>query len=298
MAEIIRVLLDWKLDAKHAILIEARDSGDYGRNGLEVRLEEPAAKSIQALQRLHAGEAELAINYPHNLMLSREEFPGLVSIGALVRRNPEGLLSLASRPVASPQELPGSTVGIGPSPVSRAQFEVFCLENRIERSSVRVVTVGFEGEERLLAGEIDALDAVAYAIARTRRKGHEVAFIPYAGFGIPDSPFLVFAARREWAEGAGPALRSFLQASATAFRRVCAWGEGEWRSYTAAIPGREPREEREVWEATRPLIEGEGRLFEHDLEALAGLERILRQRGLLTGDLEPAEIFWNRYVPE
>ena len=297
MPETLRLLLDWKLDAKHAVFVEARDAGDYAGRGLEVQLLEPAAKSIQALELLQEGQAELAVNYPHNLMLSRGEHPGLVSIGALVKRNPEGLLSLAARPVAAPAELRGRSVGIGPSPVSLAQFEVFCLVNRIDRESVRIVTVGFEGEELLLAGEIDALDAVAYAIPRTRRKGHEVTFIPYADFGIPDSPFLVFAARREWAERCGAALESFLEASAAAFRRVCAWGEPQWRGYTAAIPGREAEEEQQVWEATRPLIEGEGRLFEHDLEALAGLHRILREKELLGRDLDLPGIFWNRFVP-
>ncbi|MBN1837295.1 MAG: ABC transporter substrate-binding protein [Spirochaetales bacterium] len=298
MPERLRVLLDWKLDAKHAVFVEGRDSGDYARRGLEVELVEPAAKSIQALQILHSGAVELAINYPHNLLLSREDYPGLVSVGALVRHNPEGILSLAARPVAAPADLRGRSVGIGPSPVSRAQFEVFCQANGIDRDSMRVVTVGFEGEELLLSGRIDALDGVAYAIARTRRKGHEVAFLPYAGFGIPDSPFLVFAARREWAEANAPAVRDFLEVSAAAFRRVCAWGRAEWGRYATGIPGREAEEEREVWEATRPLIEGSGRLFEHDLEALAGLQRILRERGLPAPKVEPAEIFWNRFVPE
>jgi ABC-type nitrate/sulfonate/bicarbonate transport system substrate-binding protein len=297
MPEAIRLLLDWKLDAKHALFLEGRRSGAYRARGIEVELLEPAAKSIEALAGLQQGAAELAINYPHNLMLCRDELPSLISVAALVKRNPEGLLSLAARPVRTPGELPGRTVGIGPSPVSRAQFEVFCLANRLDRDSIRVRTVGFEGEELLLAGEIDVLDAVAYAIARTRRKGHEVAFVPYARFGIPDSPFLVFAARREWAESRRAALESFLEASGEAFTRVCAWGDSDWQAYTAAIPGREAEEERQVWEATEPLIRGEGRLFEQDLEALAGLHRILREKELLLRDLQLAEIFTNRYVP-
>lgn len=297
MPEPLRLLLDWKLDAKHAIFAEARDSGDLHALGLGLELLEPAGKSIEALGRLHEGTVELAINYPHNLLLARKQYPSLISVGALVRRNPQGLLSLARRPLRSPAELLGRSVGVGPSPVSRAQFEAFCSENRVDREGVRVVTVGFEGEALLLSGEIDALDAVAYAIARTRRKGHEVVFLPYTEFGIPDSAFLVLAARARWAERRGEVIRSFLEAAAGGFSRVCAWGEREWQAYADGIAGRQAEEERQVWEDTRPLIQGGGRLFEHDLDALGALQRLLRAKGLLDRELPLAEIFTNRFVP-
>jgi putative hydroxymethylpyrimidine transport system substrate-binding protein len=299
MSEPMRLLLDWKLDAKHAIFVEGRDSGVYSTRGIGLELVEPAAKSITALEILHDGGAELAINYPHNLMLSRAQLPELLSVGALVRRNPEGLLSLATRPVRSPGELKGRTVGIGPSPVSRAQFEVFCRSNGLPMESLRVVTVGFDGEELLLAGEIDALDGVAYAIARTRRKGHDVAFVPYADFGIPDSPFLVFCVRRDWAQRNGETLRAFLEASTGAFERVCEWEELDWDRYAARIPGRDGEEERLVWKATEPLIRvGGRRLFEQDLPALEGLHEILCSEGLLEEHLNLRDVFTNRFVPE
>ena len=89
-----------------------------------------------------------------------------------------------------------------------------------------------------------------------------------------------------------------VQVSAEAFLRVSAWGQPQWVRFTAGIPGREAAEEQEVWQAVAPLIRGNGRLFEQDLGALAGLQRILQARGLLRQDLELAEIFTNRFVPE
>jgi putative hydroxymethylpyrimidine transport system substrate-binding protein len=297
VAERVRLLLDWKLDAKHALFLEGLQRGAYAREGIALELVEPAAKSIQGLERLALGQVELAINYPHNLLLSADRYPGLLSAGALVCRNPEGLLSLEARPARSPGELSGRRVGIGPSPVSRAQFEVFCRANGLGSADLEVVTVGFEGEELLLAGSIDALDAVAYAIARTERKGHRVCFLPYARYGIPDSPFLVFAARAEWAEAHAELLQAFFRVTAEGFRRVCAWQAAEWAAYAGAIPGRNGEEERAVWLATRPLIHAEQRLFLQDLAALRGLERILREHGLLAAPADLGALFPDRYLP-
>ena len=76
MAERLRLLLDWKLDAKHALFVEGLERGAYARAGIALELIEPQAKSIQALELLHRGGAELAINYPHNLLLSARAVPG------------------------------------------------------------------------------------------------------------------------------------------------------------------------------------------------------------------------------
>lgn len=296
MSERIRLLLDWKPDAKHALFREGMDRGAYAAAGIELELVEPAAKSIEGLALLSRGEAELSINYPHNLLLSSGQYPGLLSTGALVRRNPEGLLSLAASPVRAPADLVGKRVGIGPSPVSQGQFDVFCRENGLDRARLDVVVVGFDGEEQLLDGRIQALDAVAYAIARTERKGHAVCFVPYARFGIPDSPFLVFAARATWADRHAGLLAEFFRVTAESFARVCAWGRREWAAYAAGIAGRDGDEEQEVWKATRPLIEGTGRLFSHDIAALAGLQEILLARGLLAAPADLPRVFTDRFL--
>ena len=297
MAERIRLLLDWKPDAKHALFAEGLGRGAYRAAGIDLELVEPAAKSIEGLELLARGEVELSINYPHNLLLSGAQYPGLLSAGALVQRNPEGLLSLADKPVRVPAHLAGRRVGIGPSPVSQAQFEVFCQANRLDRAGLDIVTVGFDGEEYLLDGRIDALDAVAYAIARTERKGRAVCFVPYALHGIPDSPFLVFAARAQWADQRRELLREFFRVTAEGFTRVSAWGSREWASYAAGIPGRDGGEEQAVWKATRPLIAGSGRLFVQDLSALAGLQKILLARGLLGAAVDLPALFPDRFLP-
>jgi putative hydroxymethylpyrimidine transport system substrate-binding protein len=287
----IRVLLDWKRDAKHAVLAEASRSGGFARAGLEVELVDPDTKSADSLEAVHNGQAEAAINYPHNIMCMREACPGIVSFGALVKKNPEGLLSLERSGISAPRDLVGKRIGIGPSPVSRAQFDLFLRANSVQRQEVQEITVGFEGEELLLAGKIDALDAVSYAIPRTRRKGHRTSFMFYTSSGIPDSPFLVLAARGAWLEENIARARALLGAAAACFPAVEAWGTAEWADYVRGLPGKNAEEEREVWEETLPLMKGSGPLFRHDMPALRALAGILHERGIIPGPFPVEEAF-------
>lgn len=294
----IRLLLDWTMDAKHAIFAEAIRKGCYAEIGLELTLVEPASKSSEAIELVASGDAEMAINYPHNILLLRPPDSDIVSVGALVKKNPEGLLSLSATEIEKPADLKGKRIGIGPSPVSRAQFAVFLSENGLNPEDVDIATVGFEGERLLIDGDIEALDAVEYANTRTRRKGYEVNFMAYSCFGIPDSPFLVFAARRGWVEKNRESIRGFLTASAEGLAGVKRWGRDDWGRYTAGIKHRTVEEEMEVWESIQPLIEGQGRLFAHSIAALNGLKEILLKKGVLRQDVAVEDIFLNSCLPD
>lgn len=285
MKEKIRILLDWKQDAKHAIF-----------NNMDVVLIEPEKKSKDSLGLVQRGEAELAINYPHNMMVTRAEHPDVISIGALVKRNTEGLLSLSGTGIKSPQDIKGHKVGIGPNPVNRAQLEVFFAENNLNPAEINVETVGFNGEQLLLEKKIDLLDAVAYAIIRTQRKGFEVNFIPFAGHGVPDSPFLVFAAHRVWAEKHRDIIKRFFARTKAGIKKVSNWGKDEWVKYTAPLKTRQWEEEKAVWESTLPLVLGEGKLFYHSTDELEKLKNILLRKGILKEDFSIEEMFPNTYI--
>lgn len=286
-----RLLLDWTLDAKHAPFKAGMLAGCYQERGIALSLREPAKKSSLALELLHRGEVELAINYPHNILLMQDVCPGIVSVGSLVQSNPEGLLSLSSTGIRSPEDLIGKRVGVGPSPVSRAQFRLFLAGNGVPQERVEEVTVGFEGEELLLAGEIDALDAVSYAIPRTTQKGFAVDFLAYTRYGLPDSPFLVFAARKDWVAAEAGLLRGFFEATREGIGIVESWKEADWDEYVRDLPGRKSgRQEMEIWKLTLELMKP-GRLFRQERSGIEGLAGILEREGLLAPGYDLPELF-------
>lgn len=290
--ENIRILLDWTYDAKHAILVEARNRGFFEQAGIDLEILEPAAKSAAAISRVYDEEAELAINYPHNIVLMQDDYPGIISVGSLVGSNPEGLLSLESQEISTPADLKGRRLGVGPSPVSVAQLEVFLKVNGISEDSITLVTVGFEGEELLIKDEIDALDAVSYAIPRTINKGYGVRFLAYTDHGLPDSPFLVFAARESWAKDHRGVLKGFFEALRKGLDAVISWGSEDWERYVADIPGRTAGEEQDVWKRILPAI-ANGNPFDQDHRGLSGLMEILADKGILRFSCD-----LNRFFPK
>jgi len=291
----LRLLLDWKKDAKHAIFQAGLNSDEYRQRGIALELIEPRTKSIDALDIVSSGPAEMAINYPHNLMYQSPE--QLLSVGALVQQNPQGLLSLVRSGIETPADLAGKRVGVGPSPISRIQFDMFVSANGLTRRPPEMITVGFEGEDLLLENRIDALDAVAYANIRTVRKGAPVNFFPYIRSGIPNSPFLVFVANRSWCNRNEPVVRRFLEATTAGYHRVCGWEQGHWRDYVAGLPERSAEEESAVWKDIQPLIWGAGKLFRQNHTELSRLQDILSAAQLIDGKLEIDQVFTNRFLP-
>ena len=292
----VRVILDWTPDAKHSVIWAADKSGSFQQSGLKVEMMEPPSKSANSLEKVHSGEAELAINYPHNILLMREELPHLWGVGSMIKKNSEGMLSLKGKGITEPGKLRGKTIGIGPSPVSKSQFEVFLTSNNLSYQDINLVYVGFEGEEKLLAGEIDALDAVQYAIPRTERKGYEINFIPYTVSGVPDSPFLVFTGQRAWVEQNSESLERFFSCLREGFSLVKSWDIDNWKSYTDTIEGRNPEEEMNIWETTLPLIDDGGPLFQQNVGEIEKLQAILISKGLLKNEYPVEEIFVNSYL--
>lgn len=292
----IRIILDWTPDAKHSIIWAADQAGCFDKNGLKVEMVAPPSKSANSLEIVHRGEAELAINYPHNILLMRKELPHLVSVGSMIKKNSEGLLSLQENKISLPMHLKHKRVGIGPSPVSKSQFEVFLSSNNLSYQDIDLKYVGFEGEELLLNGEIDALDAVQYAIPRTEGKGHKINFIPYTTSGVPDSPFLVFTGHDSLVENNSEILQKFFSCLNKGYSLVQQWGVKDWESYTSTCNGRTPDEEMKIWEATRPLIDDGGPLFEQNIDEIEKLQDILFQKDLLKEKYKIKDIFINSYI--
>lgn len=289
----LKLLLDWTLDAKHALFVEGKKRGFYADQGIDLEILEPAQKSSLALELLYRGEADIVINYPHNIILMQKDLPGVISAGSLVQINPEGLLSLEDKGIKKPKDLVGKRIGVGPSPVSRGQLEVFLKNQGIKEEEVSLLIVGFEGEKLLLEGSIDALDAVSYAIPRTLRKGHKVNFLSYTEYGLPDSPFLVFAVREEWLQKNRKTFKEFLAATKKSLPYIEKWTEKDWADYVRDLPGgKSGPEEKEVWERTYTLLKAE-KLFHLDLNALGKLQDILMEKGILEKPYDLSKLFVN-----
>ena len=77
---------------------------------------------------------------------------------------------------------------------------------------------------------------------------------------------------------------------------VKSWDKDNWKSYTDTIDGRNPEEEMKIWEATLPLIDDGGTLFQQNVQEIKKLQAILISKELLKNEYPVEEIFVNSYL--
>jgi putative hydroxymethylpyrimidine transport system substrate-binding protein len=291
----IRILLDWDQDAKHAIIWAADKAGFFEKKGLKVEMVPPTP---QPLEKVHTGEVELAINYPHNILLMRKDLPDLISVGALVKTNSEGLMTLKESGITNPEDMKNKKIAIGSSLMAKSLMDAFLTYHNLTDQNIELVHVAFDGEKKLLSGEIDVLAGVGYALPRLEREGYATNFFPFINSGVPDSAFLVFTGQKDWVNSNTEELKQFFSCIKDGFDLVKQWRIEDWETYTSTIEGRirYRDEEMAIWDAILPMIDDGGDLFHHNIEEIEKLQDILYTDGFLETTYPIEEIFVNSHL--
>jgi putative hydroxymethylpyrimidine transport system substrate-binding protein len=191
------LILDFVPNAVHAGIYRALAAGYYREENIDLRVVQPTSTQ-ETLKLIDAGRAQFGL-------ADGSDVAGLIAAGgdaeavlALVQRPLGGLISLASERLRSPADLVGKAVGVTGVPSDLAVLDTELRHARVDPKRVRVVNVGFNGAQALVAGRIAAFtgfipdDGVAL----------EVSGRPIKAFGLdqnggPSYPGLVaFTTRR------------------------------------------------------------------------------------------------------
>ncbi len=105
-AEPLRLVLDYFPNADHAGIYAAQARGDFERAGLDVEIIAPSDPSAP-LKLVQAGRADLAITYPPELFLARDQGAEVVAVAAIAHVPVSSLISLRGGRFRGPQELAG-----------------------------------------------------------------------------------------------------------------------------------------------------------------------------------------------
>jgi ABC-type nitrate/sulfonate/bicarbonate transport system substrate-binding protein len=132
--------LSWLEDVSFAGTYIAIDRGYYAAAHLRVDLipggPNVVTPPIVATGKALVGEASVDV-----VASARNGGAPLKIIGARFQKNPLCILSLARKPLRTPQDLVGATVGVNPT--NDSTFDVFLALNGIKKSSVKIVPVQF-----------------------------------------------------------------------------------------------------------------------------------------------------------
>ncbi len=207
------LILDFTPNAVHAGIFRALAAGYYRREHIDLQVVQPS-ETVEPLSLVSAGRAQFGLADGSDVANEIAAGGGDEAVAAIVQRPLGGLIALASERLRSPAQLQGRAVGITGVPSDRAVLDTEVRDAGGNPAKVRVVTVGFNGAQALLAGRIAAFtgfvpdDGVQLQVA-----GHPITPFWLDREGGPAYPGLVAFTNRALAASDPALVRDFVAAT-------------------------------------------------------------------------------------
>jgi ABC-type nitrate/sulfonate/bicarbonate transport system substrate-binding protein len=173
----------WVNDAEFMGYFVAMDNGYYKTEGLDLTYLSGGPDVIPEASLL-SKKADVALTTVETAIkaITDQKAP-LVIIGAQYQKNPVGIVSLASKPLKTPQDLIGKTIAV--PPVNRLTVEAMLKLNGIDKSKVKIVPYAYDPTP-LIKGEIDgSLDFTTNVPFTIKSKGKDATSFLLADFKLP-----------------------------------------------------------------------------------------------------------------
>jgi ABC-type nitrate/sulfonate/bicarbonate transport system substrate-binding protein len=181
----------WINDAEFAGYFIGIDEGYYAEEGIDLTYL-PGGPDVIPESTIIAGRADLALTTPDTTIRAIvEQGAPFKIIGAQYQKNPIGVVSLASNPILTPQDLIGKTLAV--PPVNVISVNAMLQINGIDPAQVNIVPYAYDPTP-LIRGEIDAsLDFTTNVPYTISQQGVEaVSFLLYDyGFTIYNDTVVV-----------------------------------------------------------------------------------------------------------
>jgi ABC-type nitrate/sulfonate/bicarbonate transport system substrate-binding protein len=144
--------MGWIANVENAGEFVAAEKGYYAAAGVDLELV-PGGPGVSVEPLVVSGKALVGLTQPDNVARANQQGAALKVVATTFQRNPAAVMSLASKPVPTPQDLVGKKLGIQQSGVPI--YDAFFTSINIDPKSITYVPVQFDPAP-LVAGEVDA----------------------------------------------------------------------------------------------------------------------------------------------
>ncbi len=144
--------MGWIANVENAGEFVAAENGYYTAEGIDLELT-PGGPGISVEPLVVSGKALIGLSQPDNVARARAQGGKLKVVATTFQRNPAAIMSLASAPIKTPQELVGKKLGIQQSGVPI--YDAFFTGIGIDPKSITYVPVQFDPAP-LVSGDVDA----------------------------------------------------------------------------------------------------------------------------------------------
>lgn len=229
--------LNWFAVGDHAAYWVALDKGYYKAKGLDVTLENSKG-SGDSIAKVDTGRADAGLADAAVVIASIGRGTTVKTVGMVFDKTPLNIFSLKEKPLKSPKDLEGKTLGAPPGDSQRQMFPAFAKVNGIDPAKVSWVNI--EPAAKIAAVAEKRMDGVGdYSTGlplyeKAAGKGN-VVMMPWADFGFDMYSMSIIASAKTMKER--PAvLKAFLEASYMGWRDVMADPQAAMATFKKRVP--------------------------------------------------------------
>jgi putative hydroxymethylpyrimidine transport system substrate-binding protein len=227
------VILDWLLNANHAALFAAQQTGAFGRAGLTVNLVAPADPDSPA-RLVAAGQADLAVSYGTQInMIDAAGLP-LLRVATLIDRPLNTVMALGDGGIRTLTDLKGKKIGISVGGVEEALLDAMLQSVGLAADDITPVKVNYDMVTALISHGLDAaIGAFRNAeVLQVRQMGlTPIVFLP-EDHGVPPYDELILVARRDRRDD--PRLKRFVTALQEGTTALLKAPDSMWQAFAQA----------------------------------------------------------------
>lgn len=184
--------LGWVKGIQFGGYLAALDRGDLARQGLDVNFV-AGGPGTDYRTLVSSGRALVSESNVAGMIDGSLRGQPLVAFAAVMQRDPGAIMSPASRPIRSVQDMVGKTLGV-PNSV-RAQLQPLLRRAGVDPASVRLVPVGSD-PSLLASGQVDGYYSWSTtAVPALRRIGFEPHWMHLSELGVPGYGQVLIARR-------------------------------------------------------------------------------------------------------
>ena len=291
----VTVQLRWTHNAQFAGVYAAEQNGYYAAEGLAVTLVEGGA-NMDFIQPVLDGKAQFGISNADALILARGDNKPVRAIATIFRRSPTVFFALVESGIKRPQDFIGKKVRV--VPLSAAITDSMMARAGVRRDQYTAVNIA-ANLAPLLAGEIDvSLGFLTNEVITAQRAGYKLNLIYPDDYGVHFYADVLFTTDDLIAQNPD-LVRRFTRATLKGwtFAVENPTAIGAFAQKYKADADKELENAKMI--ASLPLVNtGEDHIGWMKPEVWAGMEKTLREQGVLTKTVTLTDVYTMQFLNE
>jgi len=291
----VTVQLSYTHQAQFAGFYAADQNGDYAREGLVVTFVE-GGSGINQLDALASGKAQFSVQPAEQVILARSEGRPAVAIAAIFRRSPRVYVAMANSGITRPEDFVGKTIAV--SQGSRPQLAAILRQVGVGEGQYTLVEPSSDLAQ-LISGEVDVRAVwLTNEVLKLKSAGNDLAIIYPDDYGIHNYADTIATSQDLLSTNPDLLLR-FLRATLQGWSYAVEHPDDTGALVLMYNSRADPVFEVAQMTASLPLINtGEDFIGWMKPAIWEGMERTLREQGVLSAPVDVTQAYTLRFLEE